>query len=148
MASEEYITEEMEQEITSINEPFESKITGYARLIKNLTADYEAVKKERMAMQERERLLESRIDWLSQVTAKAMFDCNKLEVAHTAFPIKTVINPDSVQIIDDTLIPNNYIVTVQKMESRIDKVKIKADIKAGVSIPGACITNTLKLKLG
>ena len=50
--------------LNDINGDYNEKIDGYCRIVKNLEADAEALKKEAKRLSERQKSIESRVAWL------------------------------------------------------------------------------------
>jgi hypothetical protein len=125
-------------------EQLETKGKSYGFIIKTLDSEVEMIEKEverlkqlkdarvRTADQLKERLLE----------AMELFDIVKLESPLLKISLK---KSERVEANQD-LVPKEYL--NRKETFTVDKVKIKADIKAGKSIVGAVITthNNLQIK--
>lgn len=125
---------------------FEAKIAAWCKFILNLQGEYDAIKKARQSMQERERGLDALIarhkkqvcDLCANRGIKKIFDPEiQISVAKTA---------PAVEVLDPKQIPAEYWLPADPV---LNKIKLKADMKAGVEVPGAKLSapgNSLRIK--
>lgn len=65
------------------------------------------------------------------------------------FELKLKKNPPAVEVFDDRQVPAHFWVTPEPKppEARIDRVAVKAAIKAGIDVPGAKLTQAVRLEV-
>lgn len=108
----------------------DEKIENIGCWIKNLTADAEALKEQKLIFAERQKAAENKVESLKRYLA------NYLAGQKFSTP-KVVISfrkASSVNITDMAAIPKKYLKVV---EPTADKTAIKDAIKAGISVAGA-----------
>lgn len=108
----------------------DEKIENIGCWIKNLTADAEALKEQKLIFAERQKAAENKVESLKRYLA------NYLAGQKFSTP-KVVISfrkTSSVNITDMAAIPKKYLKVV---EPTADKTAIKDAIKAGISVAGA-----------
>ena len=111
----------------------DEKIENICLYIKDLYAEADAIYNERRALEEREKASEKKADSLSRYL-QAMLDGEKFKTARCAVSYRKT---QSVNIVDENLIPNEYLRF--KTTSAPDKTAIKDAIKAGKDVPGATL---------
>jgi hypothetical protein len=123
----------------------ESKAIAIASYIKNMDAEREAISAAKKAMAEREARYKKRTD---ELQGYLLFNMEKRGLTHVKCPlfeIKLKKCPPSVDILDESLLPTEYLRT--KTETLPDKVKMLTEMKMGVLIPGAGLKNNMKLEI-
>lgn len=123
------------RKLDEIQESAQEKGVAVASCIKNLMAEQEAVKAARVAMESREKRLEKEMERLKDYLKENMERCGIKEISCPYFVVKVKKNPASVDVKDESLLPEEYI--KRKTVSAIDKIKIKEEIMLGVHVPGA-----------
>lgn len=108
----------------------DEKIENIGCWIKNLTADAEALKEQKLAFAERQKAAENKVEslkrYLTNYLAGQKFSTPKVVISFR----KT----SSVNVTDITAIPKKYLKVV---EPTADKTAIKDAIKAGICVAGA-----------
>lgn len=108
----------------------DEKIENIGCWIKNLTADAEALKEQKLAFAERQKAAENKAEslkrYLTNYLAGQKFSTPKVVISFR----KT----SSVSVTDITAIPKKYLKVV---EPTADKTAIKDAIKAGICVAGA-----------
>lgn len=138
------VDEEMSTALTINLEQLETKGKAYGFIIKTLDAEVKMIDEE---MERLQKLKNSRVRTSVELKdrlleAMELFDITKIES-----PILKISLKKSERVEADVdIIPTEYL--NRKVTFTVDKVKIKADIKAGKSIVGAVITshNNLQIK--
>ena len=125
-------------------EQLETKGISYGFIIKTLDNEVEIIDKEIERLKKLKEVRVKTADDLKERLLEAMelFDIVKLESPLLKISLKKSERVDANQ----DLVPSEYL--NKKVTFTVDKVKIKADIKAGKSIIGAVITshNNLQIK--
>jgi hypothetical protein len=134
----------MNDTLESLAFELEEKADNIACLIKQLTAESEAIKAESKNLAERAKAKEAKADKLTQYlfeTFKAV-GADKVETARNVIAIKK--NPCSV-VLDEGFSNSEYM--VEKVSIQPDKEKIKSDLKNGVEIAGAKLEQKERLAI-
>lgn len=118
----------------------DTKIENVACWIKNLAAEAEALKVQKQAFAERQKVAENKVEslkrYLSNYLAGQKFSTEKVVVSFR----KT----SSVDITDMSLIPEDYL---KYAEPTVNKTAVKDAIKKGVKVPGAVIAEGLSISI-
>ena len=114
---------------------FEDKADGYAKVIAQLTAEADALKKEADRIAARKKALENNAKRIKDNLQSAMIACGKRKFKTTLFSFGIQKNPASV-VMETTAvfdIPPEYLVIP---DPTIDKTAIKEALKNGVDLSG------------
>lgn len=129
------------EELDQLQLAREDKIEGVGLWIKNLTAEAEAVKKEKDAMADRQRRLEKKVESLKRYLEYALqgekFSTPRISMSFRRS--ESVFIPDEAQL-DDRFVN----VTMVK---KPDKKLIKDTLKAGLEVPGAELVTKQNLQI-
>ena len=119
----------------------EEKIEGVGLWIKNLTAEAEAVKKEKDAMADRQRRLEKKAESLKNYLVYAL-QGERFSTPRIAISWR---KSESVLIPDEALLDDRFVnITMIK---KPDKKLIKDTLKAGREVPGAELITKQNLQI-
>jgi hypothetical protein len=123
------ISEDWDEFLEAVRMERDQKALGVARYIKNLLAESEAVKSEKMALAKRQAALEGRTESLKRYLSNHIKAGEKISDANTVLSWRksTVFN-----ILDESKVPETYF----KIEKTPMKVEIKDAIKNGAVVPG------------
>lgn len=112
----------------------EDKAENYGLVIQNLNAQAESLDTEATRLLERKSLIDKNVNAMKNSLSTAMLALGKekFKTDHFTFSHR---KSESVNIIDTTLIPSDYI-KIKTTES-VDKVSIKKALKEGLLITGA-----------
>lgn len=121
----------------------DKKLEAYGLVIKNYTAEIEAIKQEQANLTARRTAKEKQVDRLINAITNSMvaFNQPKFETAKVAFSFRKT---SLVEVNMDTL-DKEYI--REKVEYSPDKTAIKNAIKSGKMVEGACIVERQKLQV-
>ena len=113
----------------------EVKADGYARVIRQMDADAKAIKTEEDRLYNRRKSLENRITYLKNRLQYAMELTGSTKIKTELFNIGIQKNAASVVMDEQYIenIPSEYLI---QQDPKIDKQKIKDDIKAGKDLTG------------
>ncbi|MBE5996576.1 MAG: siphovirus Gp157 family protein [Lachnospiraceae bacterium] len=114
---------------------FEEKADGYAKVIAQINADADAIKKETDRLTARRKALENSAKRIKDTLQMAMIACDKRKFKTTLFSFGIQKNPASVVMETDNVfeIPAEYLVM---QDPTIDKNAIKDALKNGVDLTG------------
>lgn len=113
----------------------EDKADGYAKVIRELTARAEGLNAEIERLTNRKKAIETNIDNMKRSLENAMIITGKTKFKTDLFSFGIQKNTPTV-IIDEQYIeniPEEYLI---EQDPKIDKAKIKEDIKAGKDLDG------------
>lgn len=129
------------EELDQLQMAREDKIEGVGLWIKNLTAEAEAVKKEKDAMADRQKRLEKKIESLRRYLEYAL-QGEKFSTPRIAMTFR---RSESVFIPDEALLDDRFMnITLSK---KPDKKLIKDTLKAGKEVPGAELITKQNLQI-
>lgn len=129
--------------LEGIEGEFEEKADAYAKIIRNLTADIDAIKSEEERLSSKRKSLENRIKWLKENLQRAMEITNKTKFKTSLFSFGIQINRPSVVIdaVDMEDIPEDFL---RYRDPEIDKAKLKDAIDEGRDLSGIAHLETSK----
>lgn len=138
-ADEQILTDTLE----GIEGEFEEKADAYAKIIRNLTADIDAIKTEEERLSSKRKSLENRIKWLKENLQRAMEITNKTKFKTSLFSFGIQNNRPSVVIdaVDMEDVPEEFL---RYRDPEIDKAKLKDAIDAGRDLSGIAHLETSK----
>jgi hypothetical protein len=129
--------------LDAISEAMEQKADNIARIMSELKATEEAIGAETKRLTERSGMIAKQRESLKSYLFAAMESAGKDKIK-TAFYSYTIRNnPVSVQIVDESLIPVEYIREV--IERKTDKKAIAEAIKSGSEVAGCTLTQSRSL---
>ena len=125
----------VQEYLTALPIEREKKIEAYGCIIKNLTAEAEAIREEEKALAARRQRKEKKIEWLKEnvATSMTLFGEKKHETARVAFSFRK----SEVVEADIDRLPPQYI--TEKITKSPDKTAIKTALKSGEVIEGASL---------
>ena len=140
--------ETVKNTLESLSQPFELKATGCAATIKNIEIYANAKKQRGAEMIAEGNAIERRIDWLKNYLLTNMQAVGISEIHSDFFTISVQNNPQSVEIYNDKLIPEEYMKTPEPPpppEAKPDKKAILAKLKAGEEVDGCKMVQKRRL---
>lgn len=119
--------EQKEQAIAILKDMIQNKSTEVIGLEKNMEYVIEAMKQEEERIKNNRKSLENKLERYKEyiMVCMKMLDTSKMETPRGT--ITMVVNPMSVEIVDEEKLPNKY--KKQVVETKIDKDMIKRDFK-------------------
>lgn len=134
MAEEGEISEEAMQDmreflLTDIGE----KLEGYGCVLRQLEADKEAVKAEKMRLAMKQTQLEKNIDRLRDAMKTAMLLTDQKKIKTALFTFSTTTRTTPVLTVDACCLPDQF----KKVEYKADSKGIAEYLKAGHEVPWA-----------
>ncbi len=107
--------------LESIDLAIEEKADGYAKLIRNQEASSKAFDEEIKRMKERKQAVDNNVKRMKLSLQNAMVEIGKTKFKTDLFSFNIQKNQPSVEIIDETLIPDKF----KKITIDFDKTAIK-----------------------
>jgi len=142
--SDELLPEQI-NEIESVDDSLEQKAEAIGIIIKTMEANQKAINERIQSMEERSSKFTNKIEALKEYLKSNLEKCGKKEIFSPWFDIKIKMNPVSVVITDDQLIPMEFI-NIQEIK-KIDKLAIKAAMSHGIDIPGASLCQMSRVEI-
>lgn len=142
-ADEQTLTDTLEAESWDL----ELKAQNYGFVIRNLEATATSIKEAEAAMAARRKSLEKRSAALIERLKTGMEIAGVQELSCPYFAIKVKKNPPAIDVWDEKQIPAKYFTQAPPPPPAIDKKAIKADIDAGVEVPGAMKVQGTRLEI-
>lgn len=139
------VNENTLSKLDEISVQLHEKGIAVASYIKNIDAERKAIEDAKKSMAEREAKLDKEIDFLTQYLQNNMEKCGITEIKSPYFVIKLKKCPFSTDIINESLIPDEY--RKVKAVVTIDKVKLKEEMLAGVVVPGALLKQNNRIEI-
>ena len=133
----------IEAAMKEVGDDIEEKAQNYAVIMKNLEAEAAALEKEEKRLAARKSSLKNRNKILKDNLENSMKAIGKTKFKTNLFSFNIGKNPSSVNIDDENLIPDQYIVYTKSVAKRA----MLDDIKKGVIIPGVSLKQTESLKI-
>ena len=141
-ADEQTIADTLEAESDMI-----PKVQSYGFVIRNMEALQAAVNAEAERLATRARILAKRQELIKQRLLDAMVYAGVQKVEHPQFTISVQKNPPSVDIFDERQIPADYIMSPPAPPPKPDKKLIKAALADGYDVPGAKLSQGVRLSI-
>lgn len=123
---------------------FEDKADNYAKVMKNLDGEVEALDVEIKRLKDRKDSIERTKDRIKSSLMVAMVATGKTKFKTPLFSFGIQKNPPSVEISDGAKIPEKYLIP---QEPKIDKKSIMEELKMGNSLSWAKLTQTERLSI-
>jgi hypothetical protein len=111
----------------------------------NLRAEAKAVREAEANMRERRQRIERQADRLHKYLQESMQSAAVDLIKCPEYVLRIKKNPPHVEIVDEEMLPPEYMRTKQVTE--IDKKKIKEDLSADMEVPGAMLISDFRLEI-
>lgn len=131
--------------LDSINfsEDINNKLVGYGKITLDVKSDIEKLKAEEKRLADRRKRLESKVTNLESRMLDAMELVNIKNITDPVLTIKLRKNK-RVSVINAEQLDNKYLV---EQAPKISKIDIRNDLKAGVAVAGAELTEYTSLNI-
>ncbi len=138
------LTPELEERLAITREELDSKAENYVKVIRQAEGDISIIDAE---IKRLKGLIDSKskvVDRMKEALSTAMtaFKVDKIETALMKLFFR---KSESVEILDETLVPEQY--KLSRVVVNPDKILIKKLIKSGESVPGAEVVEKLNLQI-
>lgn len=137
-------SEVMKDTLDSIEDAIENKAENIAKLIRNLESDVVAYKEEEDRLKTKRQATENKVKWLKTYLEDNMKLTGKTKFKSGMFNFSIQKNPASVNITDEKIIPEEFLIPQQP---KVDKTSIKEILKRGIKVPGAELKQTEGLRI-
>jgi SMC interacting uncharacterized protein involved in chromosome segregation len=139
------LTTEQLQAIESVDDSLQEKAKAVGAFIKNLEADYFAIHEAIKTMEDRARKVNAKIENLKEYLKCNLEKCDIKEIKSPYFDIRIKLNPASVIVNDENLIPEQYL--KEKLYRFVDKAMIAKELKNNVLIPGVMLERRTRIEI-
>ncbi|EIA8103713.1 siphovirus Gp157 family protein [Listeria monocytogenes] len=129
--------------LESIDDELETKAENVAFVIKELEGQSLILEKETKRLAERKNTINNNVKRLKQSLFDAMITANKQKIKTNLFTLDIRKNPQSVFVVDESKL-FNYLIEQPK---KLDKTKLKDDLKKGIEVEGAKLIQTERLQI-
>lgn len=136
-------TEEITKYLDLIQDEFNQKSENIVKFIKNIEADSKALKDEEKRLADKRKSLENKTKWLKYYLQNNMERLGNKKIKAGIFNLNIQKNPPSVNVVDEEKIADDYFV----IERKLDKKKLKDDLKDGKEIDGAELVQGESLRI-
>lgn len=119
----------------AINLAFDDKADGYAKIIRTLTAQADAIKAESARLKDREKSFRDKADTIKKNLEAAMLATDKRKIKTALFTFSIRRNPASV-VMDEQYIENVPERFLKIKDPEIDRAAIKKALQAGENLDG------------
>ena len=137
--------ETLEKALDEITDNIQMKAENMAKLIKSIEGNINALKDEEKRLQAKRKALENKVVNIKEYLENQLKAMGLKKVQGNLFTVSIQKNPQSVNILNEDLIPEKFkeVVTTTK----IDRRELLAALKEGQEIEGAEIKQTESLRI-
>ena len=137
--------ETLEKALDEITDNIQMKAENMAKLIKSIEGNINALKDEEKRLQAKRKALENKVVSIKRYLEEQLKAMGLKKVQGNLFTVSIQKNPQSVNILNEDLIPEQFkkVVTTTK----IDRKELLAALKEGQEIEGAEIKQTESLRI-
>lgn len=128
------------EKLEALSLAFDEKVENIALWIKNLLADAEAIKSEKLKLAERQRIAENKAESLKQYLSRFL-DGQKFKTPRVQISYR---KSKQVRVSDVGSLPAEYL---KYAEPTADKTAVKKALEAGTQIEGAEIVEVQNLQI-
>ena len=112
------------------------KLDGYAKIIRTLEAEAEALKAEALRLSQRKTAIDNNITRMKEAMKTGMLRIGMDKHKSTFFSVSITKPRDRVEVTNVLAVPSEY---VKQADPTVDKKAVMEAIKAGTHIPGVAI---------
>lgn len=133
----------LEATLKQVEEDINAKAGNIAKLIKSIEAEAQVIRLEEKRLSDRRRALENKKDCIKRYLEEQLASAGIDKVKTPLFTVSIQNNSPSVELIDESLIPEKYVVITRTFA----KKEILEAVKNGEDIPGAVMKQTRSLRI-
>jgi hypothetical protein len=139
--------EVVQDTLESVSGDLETKALNIAMLTRNLEATAAQIEEAAKAMNDRAKAMKNRAVRIRQYLLDGLTLAQRDKIDTPYFRIKIALNPPSVQIADESLIPDAYKTEPEPPKPMPDKALIKKAILDGFEVPGCSLVRGRRLDI-
>lgn len=145
MAEDPEVDEEtLRDTMEAVTGELEEKAEGYGCIIKQMEHDAAAIAAEIKRLQSRKKTVEDNKDKLKARLQEAMVATGQKKIKTNLFSFSIGKNAPALSVTNEDTIPEQYWTIPEPV---LDKESLKRDLKAGMTIPGATLTQSESLRI-
>jgi len=133
--------------LESLGGELQVKAQNVVAFMRNLESTASAIKEAEGQMAARRKAIENRVGRLKQYVLDAMQQNGIQRIDCSLFAISIAKNPPSVDVYDERQIPTHYYTDPPPPPSQLDKKLIAQAIRDGHDVPGARLTQGVRLAI-
>jgi hypothetical protein len=133
--------------LEAISGDLETKCMNTAFVARNLEATAAQIEEAAKAMNDRAKAMKNRAGRIRQYLLDGLTLAQRDKIDTPYFRIKIALNPPSVQIADESLIPDAYKTEPEPPKPMPDKALIKKAILDGFEVPGCSLVRGRRLDI-
>lgn len=133
--------------LDSLTGELENKAVNVAMYIRNIESTAEAIKQAELQMENRRKLLESKIDRIKQYLLDNMQKTGIQKIECPYFKIAIRQNPESLIVDPLAQIPDEYYKQPPPPAKVLDKATLKKDIQQGLIVDGCKLERKLRVEI-
>jgi hypothetical protein len=130
--------------LEAVRELSTDKLEGYAKIIKQLEGNVAIIQLEEKRLQAKRKINENGVKRMKEAIYNHMKTTGKEKVDGQLFKFTIAKNPQSVKVLDETMIPKKYFV---KQAPTLDVKGISELLKSGVKVRGVQLTQGESLRI-
>lgn len=130
--------------LEALEDAIEVKAENTAKVIKQLEANAEMLANEAKRLSERKSAIENNVRNLKSYLQDQLDKCGKSKIKGEIFTVAIQNNPQSVDVLDESLIPSTYFI---QQAPKLDRKELLTHLKAGEEIAGVTIKQTKSLRI-
>ena len=142
--AEQLDAETLKDTLDSINDAVEQKVENTAFVVKQLEANISVIDKEIKRLQAMKGTQTNNIKSLKLYLQESMEKVGLDKVQGKLIKIAIQNNPQSVEVLNENVIPKNYFV---EQKPQLDKKALLTDLKGGVQVDGVEIKQSRSLRI-
>lgn len=135
--------DDLEDTLESLVDAIEDKAIGYAKVMKNIEAQAEAIKSEEKRLSERRKSLDNNIKRLKETLQQTMIYNDMRKIKTDLFNFNIQNNPPSVKVVDESMIPKRFYV---EQLPKLDRKTLIKELKES-EVPGVELTQGESLRI-
>jgi ribosome recycling factor len=145
ITSSDEICDEYKDMLNNIEADLKDKAVNIGAMIQNLEAEEHGIDEAIQKMQDRQEKLMKKTQWLRDYLKEHLEKCKVDEVKSPYFDIRIKLNPASVVVEDESLVPMEYF--RESVVRRLDKATMAQDLKNNAFIPGVHLERRTRLEI-
>jgi len=136
--------EQLQEALQAIDDEIEVKADGYAKVMKELEMQENAIQEEVKRLSERKKHIKNNRDRMKESLANQMEILSKRKIKTDLFSFNIQANPPSLNVLDDRDIPKEFYI---EQEPKLDRRELLQTLKRGDVIKGVEIKQTEGLRI-
>lgn len=130
--------------LDGINDAIDDKAENTAKVIRELEGDINTLTSEIQRLNERKTALSNNVKRIKEYLQNEMEKVGKTKIKGELFNVRIQNNPSGVYVEDERKIPRDYF---NEQEPKLDKARLKNELKSGVEIDGAELRQKRSLRI-